>query len=207
MELRDYLQLIRKSWLMIAVMALIVSVGSALWAQLQPVKYEASATIVVTKPNTVPQRSANYFQYDKYYSIQASGLYADTLAAWLSSAGTAEEIFIKAGYPVPSTSIKKLGRIFKPRRQPPVTITLNLVDPDRDKAQKLVNAAVTIMKEKTDLQQKTDDPENYFNIINGPTVLAEVRPDLVINTGVGLLAGLVLGFIVAFLREYLRQEP
>ncbi len=149
MELRDYIKIIGRYWITILVITLGLAAVIAIWSEVQPIKYDASATVVVNKPDTVPQRTANYFLYDKYYSIQASSLYADTLTAWLSSASTAKEIYEKAGYPVPNVSIKSLGKIFKPRRLPPVTIDIDVIDTDQSKAQKLADAAVEILNEKT----------------------------------------------------------
>lgn len=205
MELRDYLKILGQSWLSIALITLIVAVLTAVWSVAQPIKYESAITMMVNKPNTVPQRSANYFQYDKYYSIQASSLFADTLTAWLSSPSTAKEIYEKAGLTVPNVNLKKLGRIFKPRRMPPVALSVTVTDQDLDKAEKLVNAAADVLEEKTEQQRKGDDPDHYFTLISGSVVTAEAKPDLLLNTLIGLVGGFILGLIVAFLRAYLRQ--
>lgn len=206
MELRDYLKIIGRSWPLIIGTTLVITLLVVAWSVLQPVKYESAATLVVNKPNTVPQRAANYFQYDKYYSIQASSLYADTLTAWLSSPSTSKEIYEKAGLPVPEVSLKKLGRIFKPRRLPPVTLGVTVIDTDRDKAERLVNAAVAIMEQKTEEQRKGDDPDHYFTLISSPAVTAEARQDLLLNTIIGLVGGLLAGLVAAFLKEYLRRS-
>lgn len=206
MELRDYLKIIGKYWLTIVGLTALVTIATIAWSVTQPVKYESSIVIAVNKPNTVPQRNASYFQYDKYYSIQASSLYADTLNAWLSSAGTAKEIYEKAGYAVPDVSIKKLGRIFKARRLPPVTLGVSVVDRDKEKAEKLVTAASQVLEARTEEQRKGDDPDHYFTLINDTIVTAEAKQDVPLNTAIGLIAGLILGFIVAFLRDYLRRS-
>jgi capsular polysaccharide biosynthesis protein len=206
MELRDYFKIIGKYWLTIVGVTVVITGLTVAWSVMQPVKYESSITVAVNKPNTVPQRTAAYFQYDKYYSIQASSLYADTLSAWLSSAGTTKEIYEKAGYPVPDISIKKLGREFRPRRLPPVTLSISVVNTDRAKAEKLATAAGDVLEARTEEQRRGDDPDHYFTLISDPAVTAEVRQDLALNTLIGLVAGLILGFILAFLRDYLRRS-
>lgn len=206
MELRDYLKIITKSWSTVLAFTLAFAILVAVWSVMQPIKYEAGVTIVVNKPSTVPQRSADYFQYDKYYSIQASSLFADTLTAWLSSAGTAKEIFETANLPVPDVSLRKLGRIFKPRRQPPVTLTITVKDVDRARAEKLVKAAVAVLEERTAEARKNDDPDHYFALIAGPSVIAEVRQDILLNSLIGALAGLTIGTVAVFLREYLKRR-
>lgn len=206
MELRDYLLIIKKSWGLIVWITLLITIATIIWSVTQPIKYEAGVTIVVNKSNPVPQRNANFFQYDKYYSIQASSLQADTLAAWLTGPGTAQEIFAKAGYVVPDESLKKLGRIFKPRQLPPVTLIITLTDKDKTKAEKLVQATVTLLDEKTKEQRKNDDPDNYFSIISGPTVVAQAKQDLLVNTLLALLGGAIVGLIVAYLKHYLKES-
>ncbi len=206
MELRDYIKILRNSWAMITSITVIVALLTAAWSVIQPVKYESSATIVVNKPNPVPQRNASFYQYDKYYSIQASSLYADTLAAWLSSPQTAKEIFERAGYPVPNVNLKKLGRIFKPHRLPPVTLNVSVIDQDQTKAEKLAAAAVSVLQDRTLEQRKQDDPDNYFSLITGKPVAAESKQDLALNTIIGLIGGLILGLIAAFLRQYMKES-
>lgn len=206
MELRDYIKMITRAWPLILGITLAITALVVIWSVAQPVKYEASSTVVVTKPNTVPQRGANYYQYDKYYSIQASSLFADTLAAWLSSPDTAKEIYEKAGLPVPDVSLKKLSRIFKPRRQPPVTLNVTVKDQDRSKAERLVNAAVQVMNDRVTEQRQNDDADHYFNLMSGSTVVAAAKQDHLVNALLGLIGGLIVGLVIAFLREYLRQK-
>lgn len=205
MELRDYLQIINRSKGLIALITLLITAAVIGWSVAQPVKYESSATIVVNKPNPVSQRDVAFYQYDKYYSIQAASLYADTLAAWLSSPGTAKEIYEKAGLPVPDVNLKKLSRIFKPRRLPPVSLSIAVKDQDRTKAEKLVNASIAILDERTQEQNKGDNADHHFNLIGGATVTAPARPDLAVNTIIGLIGGLLLSLIIVFLRHYLKE--
>jgi capsular polysaccharide biosynthesis protein len=206
MELKDYLRIIGRSWSLILGITAIVAILTILWSVLQPVKYESSQTLVVTKPNTVPQRAASYYQYDKYYSLQASSLYADTLASWLADPGTAKDIFEKAGYPVPAVNLRKLSRIFKPQQYPPVTLRVTAKDQDRNKAEKLVKTAAKVASDKTDQQNKGDDPDHYFAIIAGSPVTVQVKQDMPINGLLGLIAGLIIGSMTAFLKDYLRKE-
>jgi capsular polysaccharide biosynthesis protein len=205
MELKDYLKIIGKSWATIFGIAAIVTILVTIWTMIQPLRYDASNTIVVNKPDPVSQRDASYYQYDKYYAIQASSLYSDTLAAWLSSPDTAKEIYEKAGYPVPDVTIKKLAKIFKPRQQPPVTVSVTIRDQDKDKAERLVNAAVDVLKSKVDQQHASDAQGDHFEIFNGKTIVLPAREDLLLNMVIGAVAGLIVGFMTAFLKEYLRS--
>lgn len=206
MELRDYLKILGRSWGLILTLTILVTAATIIWTKVTPVKYDSSVTMVVNKPNTVPQRTANYFQYDKYYSIQASSLFADTLTAWLSSPSTAKEIYEKAGLEVPDVSLKKLGKIFKPRRLPPVTIGITVTDKDKDRAEKLVKAAAAIMDEKTTQQHEGDDPDHYFTLISGPVATAQNKPDMAVNIILGVLGGLILSLVIVYVREYLKQS-
>ncbi len=205
MELKDYLKIIGRSWVTILGLAAAVAILTLAWSLLTPIKYESSAAVVVNKPNPVPQRGANYYQYDKFYSIQASSLQADTLTAWLSSAGTAKEIYEQAGLPVPEVNLKKLSKIFKPRRLPPATLNVTVADRDKARAEKLVTAAVDILEKRTEDQRKADDPDHYFNLLTSRVVTAPAKPDLMLNIVLGLIGGLILGLMTAFLKEYLRR--
>lgn len=205
MELKDYLKIVGRSWASIITITLVIGLATLVWSFMLPVKYESAVTVAVNKPNPVPQRAAQFYQYDKFYSIQASSLFADTLTAWLSSPGTTKEIFEKAALPVPEVSLRKLGKIFKPRRLPPVTLGITVIDRDKEKAERLVRAAVSVIDDKTAESRKNDDPDHFFTIIAGPIVTAENRPDININTLIGLIGGWLAGLVYVFIREYLRK--
>lgn len=205
MELKDYLKIITSSWSFILGVTVVTTLVFTIWSIMQPLRYDASNTIVVHKPDQVAQKTAAFYQYDKYYSIQASSLYADILASWLASPDTAKEIFEQADYPVPDVSLKKLTKIFKPRRQPPVTISVTIRDQDKEKAERLVNGAIEVLKNKVTLQQSNEVVGENFAIFNGKTIVVPARVDLLLNMVLGLIAGLLLGFTAAFTRQYLRS--
>lgn len=197
MELSLYWQIIKDRLKLIVTVLLIVWLGTAGYIVSQPTKYEASVTIAVNKPNPVSAREVSYFQYDKYYSLQASSLYADTLAAWLASPGTAQEIFQTAELPVPNISLKKLAKIFKPRRLPQVTLVVNVSDQDPERATRLIKAVVTTMNRKTAESQQNDNSDNYFNLLADTPVVAKVKTDYPLTIAISTLAGLIIGLSLA----------
>lgn len=205
MELRDYLKIITRSAGLIASMAVLFAVLAGIWSVRQPIRYESNAIIVVDKPTIAPAGATEY-QYDKYYALEASDLFADTLAVWLASPSTVQRIYTAAGYEVPEISLKKMARIFKVNRQPTSNVIVTIADTDETKSRKLIDAAVAVTDEYVISQRNDEDPSQFFTIDAGETVTGVLKQNTVINVILGLLAGLILGMILAFLRAYLKQK-
>lgn len=204
MELRDYLKIINQSIAVIISLFIIGSLAGYLWAKKQPIKYETSASAVVDKPSTAAAAGDTY-RYDKYYALQASGLFADSLAAWLSSPSGVYEAYEKAGLPVPDISLKKLSQTFRVNREPTSSLVVSIVDTDQLRGEKLANAAISAMEEQLIAQRSDEDPDQFFTLAKNQVVSGKVKVNPAVNLVLGALGGLILGLIYAFGRAYLKN--
>lgn len=206
MELRDYLQIIFRSLGILIATTLIAGILGYLWAKSQPVRYEASATIVVDKPSLAAAQGAGDYRYDKYYAQEASAMYADTLTSWLASPGTVREIHEKAGLKTPDVSLAKLRKIFRASREPSTGVVIASTREDADSAQRLVSTAVTLLDERTAAQRSDDDPDQYFVLEKDEIITTKVEQEPLLNALVAAIGGLILGLIFVFLRAYMKQK-
>lgn len=204
MELKDYFKIIKQSLAVIIALFVLGGLGGYLWAKKQPIKYETSASAVVDKPSTAAAAGETY-RYDKYYALQASGLFADSLAAWLSSPSGVHEAYEKAGLPVPEISLKKLSQTFRVNREPTSSLVVSIVDTDQSRSEKLANAAMSALEEQLTAQRSDEDPDQFFTLAKNQVVTGKVKASPAVNSVLGALGGLILGLIYAFGRAYLKD--
>ncbi len=206
MELADYLKMMSKGWKSILTYVAILGVVAGVWAYLQPAKYQASATIVVAKKNNITQKTINYYQYDEYYAIQASGYFSESLASLMASPGTVKEIYDRAGYPLTDLSLQALTKAIKVRRVPPVSIEMVMVSTDKVRAEKIIETAIIVASEKTEAQRRNDDPNDAFVAVTGNVVTGFAKPSVIVNGIIGMIGGLILGMIVVFMNHYTKKS-
>lgn len=204
MELRNYLQIIGKRiWLFISIVAIVV-LGTYIFSVAQPVSYDGSSSlnVVVKKP---AEASVNYYDYDNYYAIQGSSLFADTVVAWLGDPTNVFEIYDIAGLPKPELSVKSLAKLITTRKKPPASISVNLNDTDKDKVEKLMSAINKFVSQKTENWSKEGLTENLHVDYSAPVVI-EHKPSVLVNTLIGLVAGIILGLAMVFFVDYMKRD-
>lgn len=204
MELRDYILMLRQSLAIMIGLPLIFTLAAIAWATARPVEYQAIAALTVDKPAV--QNVSDQYQYDKYYALQASGLYADTLGSWTRTPSMAQEAYRAAGLSVPDIAPEKLGKIFNASRRPISSLLITIVQPDRQQAERLVKGAVAVIEAKAAAQKQDSDPSEFFVIINDGVTVGALKTDPILSAITGLIAGLVLALTLSFFRAYLRGK-
>lgn len=206
-ELYNYITILKKRFLIFITIIIVITLGTYIFSIKQAPGYQATGTVVISQTTTADQSKAPYFTYDNYYSIQASGLFADTILNWLVSPSTVVNIYQKANLPVPQVNGQKLSKIFQTRKE---IVTSNvgvfsIQGKDKDEITKLSQAAVELTKEKsTSLGQETSNP--YIITTFGPEILT-VKTNVLLNTIIAFIASLFLGLLIIYLMEYLTQKP
>lgn len=76
----------------------------------------------------------------------------------------------------------------------------------KDEAEKLSSAIVKVINNKTIKIQESSNQEISFRVESGNPVIMETRPDIAVNSIIGLLSGFLLGIFFIFTKEYFRKE-
>lgn len=203
MELRDYLKImVQRIWLLVGIV-LVVVLGVVLFTRSQPASWDGSLLINITKKAETSQNSS--YQYDKYYSIQASGLFADTVVSWLSDPDSVLEVYNKVSVKVPDASITQLGKIFNAKKVLPSNVQMKYSSTDRDTIEPILIAGAELVKVKTQNLLKLDSTNN-FEITYGDPVVIEHSKSLVTNIVVAFVVGIILGLMIVFSVEYLKPR-
>lgn len=205
MELREYFKIIGKYKLVFWGIVIVATVGTFFATRLQPRTFLGSTTLTVNKFSATKQSDVNYYLYDNYYNVQSSSLFAQIVTSWFGSAAVVKEIYTKADISLPNVSQNTLAKTFKAIRVEPATINVSLTDSDKDKIEKLINAAATVMQDKTN-ELGRSDRENVYDIVKFAPIVSETTPNLWLNTLIGLVAGLFLGAILSLAIDYFRSD-
>lgn len=201
MELKDYLEIIKKRIWWLIVIVLITTVGACWFTVSQPITYDASSYVNIL---VRPESTQNY-EYDNYYSLQAGGLFVDRVINWLQDPSNVTDIYANAQLNTPSTNISDLTKVINAKKKAPATVTILVNNQNKDTAQALVNSTKNFISQKT--QELTDKGSiKNIDLDMSKTLVAENKPNVTVNTIIGFVAGLILGLIMIFLAEYFSRK-
>lgn len=202
MELREYIKIIAKYKVLFWMVIVLCGLSAFIWSKAQPKSYLASNTYTVNKDSNLKQDQVQFYMFDNYYNVQSAGLFSQIVTTWFESPSLVEEVYQKAGIPVPAISQKKLSKTFKAIREEPATINVSLTGTNKEELQKLLNAASEVLQEKTD--ELSQNSENTYDLTKFTPVVTNNDPNLALNTIIGLFAGLFLGVILALGVDYFK---
>ena len=202
MELRDYYNILKRSKTFIALGTLVIVALSIVFTILSKDSYDTTMAITVDKTDAVDQKQANYYLYDNYYSIQASGLFADTTAGLLQSPSIVQAIYDRAHISLPQVrNITQLTKIFTVRKTPPATLAVTIRSTNPDQSKSLLLAASSELQDRAQgLNQSTS---REFNVIATAPVSVKVAPFWALNIALAVLIGLFITKIIVLIQWYL----
>ncbi len=209
MELREYLRVVFRYWWLIAVLVVVVAVGSWVLRGAPTPQYSAGVrfTIGVNAPPASAVQGydpiltafqASEYIRDDFVQVIQSDLFADDVNAQLVKMGVTDVKISKGNIS---------GAVEKQRRLMSMAITWN----NPDQAQKIVDAAV---------KNLSDNNAKYFaqlgavgasvTVIDRP-VVSQVQPslrerlDIPIRIALALFAGIALAFLLDYLDSSIRD--
>ncbi len=192
MQLREYLNIIRKRW-WLAVLVALVAAGVAYGYSLTQPKIYESTVKVVGKPAT-PNEGLNQFIKTELRR-QAATL--------TSSTGIAAKIDQRGRFDLgPDKILEKIKAQPKPDDS---TLIITVSDTDAKRAAAIANAAADIIRdENLDFVASAPDDSKVFFDKTSPAPVPDrpSSPRTSLNTGAGAALGLVLGVIFIFVVEF-----
>lgn len=204
MELRDYLKIISKRIWILVVVTLVVTLGSYLFTASKPITFEGSTSInVVIKQSTTSK--PDFYQYDNYYSIQASSLFADTVVDWLQDPSNVESIYSQANVNKSILNLKDYSELITAKKKLPATVTLTIDAEDSATVGSLIDSTTKFVQDKTTSWNREGLVKDIY-LDNSKALVVEVKPPVTTNTALGLIIGLALGLAILFFVDYLKDD-
>lgn len=206
MEVRDYIKFLSKNCLMIFLITLAFAAVTYIVSVTKPPTYQSSASLEVSRFEKKSQGEVSYFQYDNYYSYQTASAASDNLIGWIMSAATVAEIYEKAGYSVPNTSLKDLAKTFTAVKVvgTSAVVSISYSAQDKDKSIKIVSTATDVLKGKVENYNNVSD-QNVFSVQSSDPFTVIAPKMEVLNTIIAVFIGLLLAIGTASVREAIRH--
>lgn len=193
MELLEYLDVLKKRWRMILLLTAFMALTSvAISIFLITPAYEAKTTLIIGR---TPRSQDEKVQYDVILAYQKL---IKTYGELAKSRMIAEEAIKASGYDIaPETLMKNLKVSPKGETQ---ILEIVVQDMDEKRVIDLANTISAVFADRVNVMMNTDDIR-LLDKARPPAVL--VRPNITVNTAIGIFAGLVISFSLAFLLEHM----
>ncbi len=198
MGLEELLRFLRRSGAIVLGTAVFVAAVAGLTAMTRPAGVEASIAFAV---NRINRETTPDFQYDGYYALQASDLYAQTVVSWFSTPAVVRDIYAKANLPTDLGTLGAYAAKFQTKKYSAQNIVVRFTEQDEPTAAKLAAAVIAALRDRTATLNETADRKSLFEIVASDPVIAPRRPPVATVTVLGGLAGVLLGLFLASLRE------
>lgn len=198
MELKDYLQIVRRRWVLIVATTLIVLAAASAVTFLATPQYASTARVFVT---TSESSSSGEAAAGATFTLQRVKSYAD-----LTTSRELAEM-VRTSLDLEESARELTDKVSATVVPDTVILELSVTDPDPDQAQLLTQGfaeAMTVL-----IRELETPPGQTVSLVKGTVVDAASSPDAPVspqparNLALGVLLGLLLGLGVAVLREVL----
>lgn len=202
MELKEAIAIIGNKIKMITAISAITAMSAFVFSAIQPMAYETSLSLLISKEGT---QETDDFKYDGYYAFQTGEILADSIQQWMKSPETVNEIYKEAGINQDFKNIKSYSKKFTAKKMSPQYAEVKFETPSRNEAEKISSAIVKVINNKAKKIQENSKQEISFKVESGSPVILEDRPDIPLNSIIGLISGAVLGIFFVLIKEYFRK--
>lgn len=193
MELRYYVEFLRRQTALIVGVALITGAVAAGSVATQQTKYQAKTSLLFSRG---PGPALTDYDYDQFYLFQATEFYASNVVSWMNGADVRESIADQSGVADGRINARKSGG----------TIELTATAKTPEQAQAMANTAARFVADRTKTLSAGNNRAGLETTIS-PLGEQTVKPPVWRGAVSGLLAGLIFGLVLAIARESLRAEP
>jgi capsular exopolysaccharide synthesis family protein len=201
-ELRDYIRILRKSWVLILVLALVGVGAAATFSILQTPKFSATAKVFVS---TQSSGTTTELQQGASFTVQRVKTYSDLV----TTSVVLLPVIAKLDLGVPAGELAEQVTASAPLDTSIIDITV--IDTDPVKAADIANAtatSLTAVVQDFETSQASDSvsPVKLTRAQEASVPSVPVSPNVPLNIALGALVGLALGVGIAVLRETLETR-
>lgn len=198
MELKEYLQIIKKYKNLFTAIIVGVMAVALVYFYFRPISYATSLTLNITRSGV--QDSQDY-KYDDFYRLQADEKFAETIVEWLKSPRVEEDILKKSGVDTKNYNLKKLTKSIKAEKRSSQIVAVSFSSVDQKTSQNIAEAISIVIFENTANLNKNQKENTWFEIIaKDPVIKINKTSPLVFL--IALIVGIFLGFWAVMIKHY-----
>ncbi len=191
-----------RPWRFTLLAALTGAVLFGVIAHALPAPYETSLAFTINQRQRQPTPD---YQYDGYYALKASELFADTLISWFGTPSFVVDVYKDAGTPIAPGAIDIAAAVngFHAKKLSTQNVVIRFSMRDRASAENVARAAVSAVMAKTAVLNQDEKGQALFIVTAAAPVivLAPISPVR------AALVGLLLGAIAAAAALYFATPP
>lgn len=198
MELRDYLRILLKNWVLIALITLVGAAGGWAYATLATPVYTASAKVFVS---TTGAASTSELAQGNSFTLQRVQTYSDLVKTSAVIEPTIEALGLDASVP----EIRSRVSASSPQNTTIIDVTASGADAESAAALATETARqlVTVVESWERTEGMAASPVALKIAQEAEPASAPTSPNLIFNVAIGTLLGLCLGIAAALLRSVL----
>lgn len=202
MELKQYLKIIAKNFKLIFIVAILIALVVAIVSVKTPAKYNVSLSLLISR---IGREQTSDYRYDGYYAIKAADEFSKNVTYWFKSPEVVRAIYQRAELESSYQSIRSLAKAFRAQQLAPQFVEVRFSTPSEADAKKIASAIPEVLQEKANRINTTSWQSIAFSIMGEEPVIIFKKPEVLLNTLLGFLAGLILGVFVVSAKEYLKS--
>ncbi len=187
----------RYKWLVL-VCVLVPTIAAILFATSRADTYTTSLAFTV---NRINKQSTTEYQFDGYYALQASDLFAETVVSWFLTPSVIVEMYDRAGLDPQAESLGSLTSRFKIKKYSSQNIVVKFTSLTSEEASKLSDAVVAIVEDKAAALNQSADRKALFEAAGSKPVIVQDSKGTVLAGVVGIVLG---AFLALFLLTIIR---
>lgn len=203
MELDGYLKATLRRRTLVISLILIGGIVAFALSKLTPVRYDVSVASTIQRVNG---QTTEEFQFDEYYALQSVDLVAQTVVSWFTTPSFVVEIYENGGFDPDVRSVNELARRFEARKYSGQNVVISFTQESRESAEKLAQSLIEVVGARVPMLVQDTESSGAFAIVFDEAVISERKPNLTLDTVLGLLVGLFVGLFLAAAQEALKQE-
>lgn len=199
MELREYIQLIKKYKIIFFATWLAVIALATGWAQSRPKSYDVSMAVEVARDD---QEQTDDYQFDQYYRLEADNKFSDTVVQWLKDPAVVHVIYSDAGLALPSDDLQKLAKTFRVEKLSSNYIQVRYAVTDPQQAEKLWTSADKMLNARTGKLNHDEKNDNWFHLLLAKPLVAPAKVEMKVVVVMALIGGFLVALVTVLVKHY-----
>lgn len=198
-----FVKIIHQRFVSIIIITAAVAVLSALITRVLPEKFDSSVSLNILRVN---REETPDYQYDGFYAIQASDLFAQTVISWLQTPSVVNEIYGQSGVDSKFTSLSSFSGRFSAKKMSSQNIVIHFAAKSKEESDKLSSALISVVGQKAQDSLKTTKNIQVFDVKASNPITVKREYNIVVALIAGIASGLVLGILWALGKNYFKEE-
>ncbi len=182
----------------------IAAVGTALIVSRLPPAVDLSMSFTIP----VPDRPASGdYEYDGFYALQATDLFAQTLTGWLGSPEVVARVYEQAKLALPTTSVRRLARLFTSRKLSGQLVEIRIRVQSDDEARRLASALAAVIEERVAAVNVAGQRGLTFHVVAGEPLIVPVPRSAMLRALTAFVVTTIVGLNLVILADAFKRVP